>query len=332
MSESDFRRFLRRHFTAIDLLKIILSLASGYGVALLVEDTRVAVGVLALSLLAASGAFALDRLRVATEDEITSALRATKDQVHADLNAINDQVSGHLGRMRRQLDRHVDLVHAGVRFVPDSQGEEEGDGTGYNVATEAVRKAKHRIYVVGDYSPPEGEGATLLDPPDNRSEYLDAIEECLITRLSQNGWARTTLSYHRLIQRPPEIYAEIAQRSVNGVELSREDMDGDLQAFGHLDRVMEIAGRAGANHRIDIQMRLIPFLPNCPSILLVDSEELQFTIPTRIDQPGDRFALLGLHGVMVMEDRASGSQLCDHFESLFSRLKTKSLPIVKVLS
>ncbi len=51
-----------------------------------------------------------------------------------------------------------------------------------------------------------------------------------------------------------------------------------------------------------------------------------------IDQPGDQFALLGLHGVMVMEDRASGSQLCDHFENLFTRLKSKSLPIVKVLA
>jgi hypothetical protein len=327
--DSDLRRFLRRHFTAIDLLKIILSLASGYGIALLVEDTRVGVGVLALCLLAASGAFAIDRLRLATEDEVSGALRETKEQVHADLSTLNREVSTHLSRLRNELDRHIDLVHAGVRFVPDSQGDEE-DGTGYDVATAAVRKARRRIYVVSDYSPPEGEGATLLDPPDNRSEYLDAIEDCLSQRLSVNGRADGPLSYHRLIQRPPEIYAEMVQRSVNGVELRREDMEGDLQAFGHLARVMDIARHAGANRRIDIQMRVIPFLPNCPSILLVDDEELQFTIPTRIDQPGDRFALLGLHGVMVMEDRASGTQLCDHFSSLFGRLKTKSLPIVKV--
>ncbi|MEU1480329.1 hypothetical protein ACFYZ8_08515 [Streptomyces sp. NPDC001668] len=329
MPDSDLRRFLRRHFTAIDLLKIILSLASGYGIALLVEDTRVGVGVLALCLLAASGAFAIDRLRLATEDEVSGALRETKEQVHADLSTLNREVSTHLSRLRNELDRHIDLVHAGVRFVPDSQGDEE-DGTGYDVATAAVRKARRRIYVVSDYSPPEGEGATLLDPPDNRSEYLDAIEDCLSRRLSVNGRADGPLSYHRLIQRPPEIYAEMVQRSVNGVELRREDMAGDLQAFGHLARVMDIARHAGANRRIDIQMRVIPFLPNCPSILLVDDEELQFTIPTRIDQPGDRFALLGLHGVMVMEDRASGTQLCDHFSSLFGRLKTKSLPIVKV--
>jgi hypothetical protein len=327
--DSDLRRFLRRHFTAIDLLKIILSLASGYGIALLVEDTRVGVGVLALSLLAASGAFAIDRLRLATEDEVSGALRETKEQVHADLSTLNREVSTHLARLRNELDRHIDLVHAGVRFVPDSQGDEE-DGTGYDVATAAVRKARRRIYVVSDYSPPEGEGATLLDPPDNRSEYLDAIEDCLERRLSVNGRPDGPLSYHRLIQRPPEIYAEMVQRSVNGVELRREDMEGDLQAFEHLSRVMELARRAGANRRIDIQMRVIPFLPNCPSILLVDDEELQFTIPTRIDQPGDRFALLGLHGVMVMEDRASGTQLCDHFSSLFGRLKTTSLPIVKV--
>ncbi|MFF4800937.1 hypothetical protein ACFY1U_21455 [Streptomyces sp. NPDC001351] len=329
MPESDLRRFLRRHFTAIDLLKIILSLASGYGIALLVEDTRVGVGVLALCVLAASGAFAIDRLRLATEDEVSSALRETKEQVHTDLSTLNREVSTHLARLRNELDRHIDLVHAGVRFIPDSQGDEE-DGTGYDVATAAVRKARRRIYVVSDYSPPEGEGATLLDPPDNRSEYLDAIEDCLTQRLSANGRAGAPLSYHRLIQRPPEIYAEMVQRSVNGVELRREDMEGDLQAFEHLARVMDIARHAGANRRIDIQMRVIPFLPNCPSILLVDDEELQFTIPTRIDQPGDRFALLGLHGVMVMEDRASGTQLCDHFSSLFGRLKTKSLPIVKV--
>lgn len=188
MSESDFRRFLRRHFTAVDLLKIILSLASGYGIAILVQDTRIGVGLLALCLLASAGAFAIDRLRLATEDEITGALQATKDQVHADLGVLNDQVSTHLTRLRDELDRHIDRVHAGVRFVPDNQGD-DASGTGYNVATSAVRKAQRRIYVVGDYSPPEGEGATLLDPPDNRSEYLDAIEECLTTRLSQNGAA-----------------------------------------------------------------------------------------------------------------------------------------------
>ncbi|MDH6612083.1 hypothetical protein M2164_007718 [Streptomyces sp. SAI-208] len=32
----------------------------------------------------------------------------------------------------------------------------------------------------------------------------------------------------------------------------------------------------------------------------------------------------------MREDSASGTQLCGHFSSLFGRLKTKSLPVVKV--
>lgn len=317
-SESDLRRLLRRHFTAVDFLKALLSLALGFGIALLTKDHGSAVGLIALAVVMACAAFALDKMRVTTESDLTSAVANTRDE------AMNQ-----LKQLRDDLERHIDLVHAGVRFVPDHQGSEDG-GPGYDTATAAVRRAQSRIYVVGDYSPPAGEGATLSKPPDERSAYLDAIEDELEKALS--GPRDVPLSYHRLIQRPPELYRQISQRSPEGVVLTQDDMAGDLQAFHHLGRVLQIAKSAGANGWIDIQIRLIPFLPNCPSMLLVDNRELQFTIPTRIDQPGDYYALQGLHGVLVMEDRASGSQLCDHFERVFQRLKAKSLPIVNVQS
>jgi len=109
-------------------------------------------------------------------------------------------------------------------------------------------------------------------------------------------------------------------------------MEGDTQAFDHCAKVLDIAAEAGKGRRkgIDIKIRLIPFLPNCPSILLVDNREMQFTIPTRIDQSNERYARQGLHGVLVMEDRQGGSQICEHFAKVFSQLQPRSLTVVKV--
>ncbi|MGH3753237.1 MAG: hypothetical protein ACRDRP_11165 [Pseudonocardiaceae bacterium] len=109
-------------------------------------------------------------------------------------------------------------------------------------------------------------------------------------------------------------------------------MIGDKQVFEHCKCVLDIASRAErqGGDRIRVQIKVIPFLPNCPSMLLVDDRDVQFTIPTRIDRPGDKYARQGLLGVLVMEDKAGGSEISDSFEELFTRLSQFSATVTKI--
>lgn len=104
------------------------------------------------------------------------------------------------------------------------------------------------------------------------------------------------------------------------------------QAFEHCRRVLEIARGAsaiGGGRRIQVEIRIIPFLPNCPSILVVDERDMQFTIPTRADDPNeDDFAKQGLMGILSVEDKARGSQVVLHFMELFTRLTRFSTAVI----
>jgi hypothetical protein len=109
-------------------------------------------------------------------------------------------------------------------------------------------------------------------------------------------------------------------------------MQGDLQAFDHCARVLQIAAAASTDNppRIQVDLRLIPFLPNCPSILIVDEHDVQLIVPTRIDGPGDDFADQALLGILALQDKARGSSISWPFIDLFQRLSNFSVPIIKV--
>jgi hypothetical protein len=305
----------------LDVVKMTLSALAGYAVqSFLDSGFEKGSEIFVLVTVIAGGVVGIDRFRASAERALNRRLAVTYQD------------------MQDRLERHLDYVHGTVSFVPDGRGQNNdpgGAGPGYDVATAAVRRAEHRIYVVGDYSPPSEQGAPL-DLPAHRSDYLIAIEDMLRRRLGQNGTQHgpSPLRYWRFIQRPKEMYEEIRARQGRepGVVLYRSDMVGDIQAFEHCERVLRIAREAPqtTSPRIDVQIRVIPFLPNCPSMLLVDDRDLQFTIPTRIDQPGDTYARQGLHGILVMEDKARGSQFTLHFEDLFRRLSLDSAPVIGI--
>lgn len=157
----------------------------------------------------------------------------------------------------------------------------------------------------------------------------------LTSRLEARLDSTQSLEYRRFIQRPINIYNKIKQRETTGypgIVLKPDDMIGDKQVLEHCIRVLDIAARAEAQRsdRIRVQIRVIPFLPNCPSVLLVDDRDVQFTIPTRIDSPGDRYARQGLLGVLVLEDKAGGSEVCYPFEELFATLAQFSATVTKI--
>jgi hypothetical protein len=245
---------------------------------------------------------------------------------------LNDTHQHLHGELKRQLDQ----VHASVAFVP-AEGKKNGTSTrstrGYDVATAAVHRAQRRIYVMGDYNPPASTGPSLDKPPASRSEYLREIETTLEKHIRMEPKRRPApkFVYHRFIQRPPDIYQRLSDRAAgNRVTLTQADMVGDEQAYEHCKNVLRLAH--GAHEELDIEIRVIPFLPNCPSVLLVDNRDLQFTIPTRLDELGgvDTIPMRGLHGVLVMEDRRGGAQVCEPFDQLFRTLSAVSIMVINV--
>ena len=262
---------------------------------------------------------------------ISRALNAMQASATGDLRRLHDE-------LQEKLKKHLNRVHASASFVPDASGANGAPANcklGYDAPTAAVRRAQERIFAVSHYCPPREEGAALDEPPKHRSEYLHAIEDMLNGHLEDGLDPVKTLEYRRFIQRPANVYNKIKRREdarLPGIALEPGDMIGDEQVFEHCKRVLEIASEAErrGSDRIRVQIKVIPFLPNCPSVLLVDNRDLYFTIPTRIDRPGDSYARQGLLGVLAVEDKAGGSEISDAFEELFSRLTQFSATVTKI--
>lgn len=314
----------RRRFTSFDSLMLIIGGALGFaGNALFSGNVPATVVMTVVAVLTIMAALSIDRFR--------HGAQVTLQRSH---DHFTTQLDQHHLQLQGRLSKHLTYVHASVDFVNDPESN-SGKDAGYDAAKAAVERAKHRILVIGDYSPPPTVGADLdRVPPRNRAAYLGAIERMLEERLKADDPALPILHYRRYIQRPLGIYEEVRGRETArpGIVLTDKDMVGDLQAFDHCARVLQIkasADRAQSN-RISVDVRLIPFLPNCPSVLLVDDREVQFTIPTRHDEPGDKYAELGLLGVLVMEDHANGEQICAPFVRLFDRLVKFSVFVRKI--
>lgn len=310
------------------LLGAILGLA---GSVLFSGDISTTSSLLVLAILTFCAAVGISRYRAETEAKAIAILEGFRGDAIDELRGTHEE-------LQKKLKKHLNRVHASVSFVPDASGVSGAPASGkpgYDVGTATVRRAQKRIFVMGDYGPPPGEGAALDEPPEHRSDYLRAIEEMLIGRLEPGLDSAGPLDYIRFIQRPTGVYNRVKKREDAGrpgITLTSDDMIGDEQVFEHCKRVLEIVSRAErqGGDRIRVQIKVIPFLPNCPSVLLVDDRDVQFTIPTRIDRPGDNYARQGLLGVLVMEDNAGGSEICDSFEELFSRLIQFSAAVIKI--
>jgi hypothetical protein len=332
-SPSAWLRETRRKITSKDFLLLVLGLVGGYaGNALYSGEVTTTVLLLVVVGLTVVACVAIDRFRF----EADNSLRASHEEAAGHLVELKRQIDDHHLRLREELDEHLDYVHAAVSFVQDTVrrngNRANGVQPGYDAPRAAVRRATKSIFVIGDYSPPSDEGLGLdpKSPPEKRSEYLAAIETMLSERLESTDLTLPRLTYRRYIQRPLDIYNEVSRRenaAKPGILLRREDMVGDEQAFDHCARVLKVKADADRLHsdKISIEVRLIPFLPNCPSMLIVDGMEMQFTIPTRIDQPGGDYAALGLLGVLVMQDNAKGTRICSPFTDLFDRLRSFSV-------
>ena len=281
-------------------------------------------------------AVALDRFRHSAD----KAMSITHVENRKHMTALKQEIDEHHASLRRELDTHLDRVHSAAEFVPQRHRHNGGANgskaaAGYDVAAAAVSRARSSILVIGDYSPPPDQGSGF-DPsrlPPNRDGYLEAIERMLTERL-ESSEPGPPLTYRRYIQRPLNIYQQIRARESStgpGAVLLPEDMGGDEQVFQHCGHVLQIRAAAAKEHsdKVRIDLRVIPFLPNSPSVLLVDEHDLQFTIPTRIDQPGDDYAALGLLGVLALQDMR-GDKICKHFVSLFDSLKTFSVFVKSV--
>jgi hypothetical protein len=315
VSDTWLRR-TRRLVTAKDWILLLVGAVLGFaGNALFAGDLPTLALMIVAGVLTVSSVIALDRFRYSADIETRSQLLMLKNKIDE-----------HHDSLRRELEVHLDQVHSAAAFVPQGRANGSVNGTnsaGYSIATDAVVSAKSRILVIGDYSPPRDQG-TAFDPqrlPPKRGGYLEAIEHKLTERL-QSDESHSQLVYTRYIQRPLDIYNEIRARdtATPGIVLRGNDMVGDEQAFEHCRRVLEIKAAAKSHgDKVRIDLRIIPFLPNCPSVLLVDRHQLQFTIPTRINEPGDHYAALGLLGVLVLND-IRGEKICKHFDELFNHL------------
>ncbi|WP_433298211.1 hypothetical protein ACQPZQ_20440 [Pseudonocardia sp. CA-142604] len=331
-SVGDWLRETRQRITAKDIFLVVAGAAIGFGLDTLIDnDPSLGALMLAAAGLAVVSGISVARLR----SEAATALHDAQEAAAQQLAEVKSEIDDHHAQLREELEAHLDYVHAAVFFVEEARRNGRGrrGQLGYDTATAAVRQARNSIFVIGDYSPPPDEGPGFTrQPPAKRSEYLSAIETILTDRLNAHDASLPRLVYRRYVQRPLDIYNGVKSRETasqqHGIILTRDDMAGDEQIFEHCQRILDIKASADRirGAKVDIDLRLIPFLPNCPSLLLVDRREMQFTIPTRIDQPGDHYgAALGLHGVLVMHDHARGAKVCGHFEDLFMRLKDFSV-------
>lgn len=304
-----------------DGLILLLGSVVGFaGNALFSGDISMAINLAILGFLTFCAAISISRFRA----EIEARSIASLEDAHTELH--------------EKLKKHLSHVHTSVTFVPDTSranGAATRGKVGYDSATAAVRGARDKILVVGDYCPPPGEDASLDKPPEHRLEYLQTIEEMLTRRLEEDSELAGILHYRRFIQRPRNVYNRIKERENTtdpGIVLKPEDMIGDEQVFRHCGSVLNTATSADRKRidRICVEIKVIPFLPNCPSILLVDNRDVLLAIPTRIDRPGDRFARQGLLGSLVMVDKANGSEICDPLEKLLDTLTKFSVTVIEV--
>jgi hypothetical protein len=293
--------WLKSQFGWFDVFKMFVSLCAGFGLNWILRgDATTGVAIVALCAVAICAGVALDRLRVHAHAELRLAVR--------------------------DLERSLREVHATVRFEQN-----EMPNPSYDVATEAVRQATEQIRVLGDYCPPGHAGNPLARLPENRDEYLREIE-CLLENRAKAPDGRVPskpFKYTRYVQRPIDMYGEIDKRAANGtVSLKAAEADGDLQAMDHCRRVIDI-DRAAQPGRIEVEIRVTPFLPNAPSVLVLDNKEIQFTIPQR-EKGGEKHGSLAVLGVLVMRDRRDGKELCEPFEQLFRSLNEISQHVVSI--
>jgi hypothetical protein len=293
--------WLKSQFGWFDVFKMFVSLCAGFGLNWIVRGNATAgVAIVALCAVAICAGVALDRLRVQAHEELELAV----------------------GDLQTSLRE----VHATVRFEKN-----EMPNPSYDVATEAVKVATEQIRVLGDYCPPGHAGNPLARLPENRAEYLREIERLLEKRAKapDGRVPAKPLKYTRYVQRPIDMYGEIDKRAANGtVSLKAAEADGDLQALDHCRRVIDIE-RAAQPGRIEVEIRVTPFLPNAPSVLVVDNEEIQLTIPQR-EKGGEKHGSQSVLGVLVMRDRRDGKELCEPFEQIFRSLNEISQRVISI--
>jgi len=242
---------------------------------------------------------------------------------------------GDLREVKGELEKDLGRVHTVVHFAPQKAATKDGilhttTTESYLIAKRAVESACRRIWVIGDYNPPRNIGDTFVTP-ERRSDYLHAIIQRLENQV-KSGTNVNELHYMRIIQRPLDVYSQMVNRAtVNNVTLVHDDMAGDEEVFDHCQEAYTLNEKYRLDSRINIDLFVVPYLPNSPSVLLIDDKELQFTIPTRVGSMSGagaaHFELLGILQFVAKRD----AQLPLRFSEVFDSLRNiGSLRVTKV--
>lgn len=197
---------------------------------------------------------------------------------------------------KKELLREIDVEFKTNQFEED---------IAYEISLEEAKKAKERIVIVADYSPP----FEPLLPTEERQRYYMEIEKKLLEKKDVG------FTYTRIMQRDKTNFENLSAK--RGVIDNYEWIKGDEQAFAHCKRVLEIAK---TNKRLKIKIIVSRNIPSIPSILLVDNKKMLFTIPKRVKGPDVRTA-----GVLNFTDNTdNGSAIVEKFINIVQTINEET--------
>ncbi|MCI0664558.1 MAG: hypothetical protein L0220_26155 [Acidobacteria bacterium] len=268
--------------------------------------------------------------------KMDDAIGSIKRQVNGALDKITETVGNTHVKADKVLQRMDERINETARQMQDGIGKFitlrtsyiknlQDNDPGYNKSLNMIKQAERRIWIIGDFSPEWLE----LNPPGNREDYLNTIEEKVRQSIRRNldNENPRDFSYIRIIQRDQNIFERI--KSGNRT-LCEKDMVGDLQVYLHCHRVLKIKRDHGEPYdKVEVSIHMSPPIPNCPSILLVDDKCMLFTIPYIANQD-DGGLQQRTDGVLFFEFLDEEKQIAQDFEKIISLIQKCTVPLLRV--
>lgn len=273
-------------------------------------ETNLAVLLVAIVIIISSTLIFLSRIEDQVKNQtadVASEVRTIAQETYIRTNKATEK----LVTTARQIDDialRMETATMTARYVPS--GLSFPDDPGYLESLNKIRGAQKSILIIGDFSPEW----MPLRPPARRNQYLIEIEKRLKDAIEDrniNGF-----NYTRIIQREKHIVRNVLK---NDNQLSEQDMRFDEQAFVHSYEAQKIYNDfKGGESGVQVEIRLSEPIPNCPSILLIDSEYMLFTIPIQTDYNLDS-RYIGTDGVLIFQDLADGKAFAERFEEIIRK-------------
>jgi hypothetical protein len=248
----------------------------------------------------------LDR-QLEIEKDIKIAEETTK-QKHLELE---------IARARRDINIDFRENHTLKNGVYDDEA--------YKTSKSEVEKAQERIIIVSDYSPKR----EMLEVTGKRQEYYKAIEEVIEKNIQADR--SSPFHYVRFMQRDPENYKLIKNNERGQGKIDKYDfINGDEQGFCHCKRILKLKDKYKDN--FNLELWVTPNIPSMPSILIVDTKKMLFTIPERIEGR----SAMETAGVLIFTDNTDGKSIIQPFISIINSLPKDNdngeKEVVKIIS